>query len=109
MSGLPTHLADGMGDSATMHETGNLPPDPRDAEALTITRRDLRIVVQGVLDAALPRLYGYANREIDRRLAKLETDCRHRADLTREQVATLIAEIKDKHVRLDEILWPTPK
>ena len=42
------------GQSAPDHEGTNLEPDERDDEVLTMTRRQLRIIVRELLDLMLP-------------------------------------------------------
>ena len=47
-------MANTMGDSAASHEgVDDLEPDPRDDETITVTRRQLRIIVQTMLEIAL--------------------------------------------------------
>ena len=49
-----TDVNQSMGDSAASHEgTDYLEPDPRDDEQITVTRRQLRIMVQTMLDLKL--------------------------------------------------------
>jgi len=45
---------DAMGDSPASHEGTYLEPDERDDEVLTLTRRQLRIIIREFLDLALP-------------------------------------------------------
>ena len=45
-------MPDGMGQGAASHE-GHLEPDPRDDEKITVTRRQLRIIVETMLEIAL--------------------------------------------------------
>ncbi len=44
------------GESAASHEGTYLEPDERDGEVLTMTRHDLRIIVNVLLDALVLRL-----------------------------------------------------
>ena len=75
-------MSDSTGQSAPDHEGTNLEPDERDDEVLTMTRRQLRILVNGILDVVAP--WDDQEAEVERQLDE---------------------KLKD-HVRLDTI---TPK
>lgn len=47
-------MTDPTGQSSTDHEGTGLEPDPRDDEVLTMTRRQLRIIIRELLDLMLP-------------------------------------------------------
>ena len=93
------------GQSPASHEgTDALEPHAKDDEVLTMTRGDLRIVVDGVLDVALPRLYAHVHREIDKRAALLTIDFERRANDIREQVAALVNKTLDTdYVRVETV------
>ena len=57
-----------MGDSAASHEGTYLEPDERDDEVLTMTRRQLRIIVRELLNLMLPAGPGVRIRALERRL-----------------------------------------
>ena len=63
-------MSDSMGQSAPDHEGTDLEPDERDDEIVTLTRRELRIVVRTMMTLAL-------DQQIDDRIdAKLKDHVR---------------------------------
>lgn len=56
------------GESPASHEGTYLEPDERDGEVLTMTRRQLRIIIREFLDLALPSVEQLVEDRIDNAL-----------------------------------------